>query len=469
MNRNKFNNINIEEEDTITAISTPLGIGGIGIVRISGPLSIPIASKIFRHKGKTKKSPSEFRSHNLYYGTIIQPDTEMLIDEVMLAIMRKPKTYTKEDIVEINCHGGLLVVRKVLEIVVKLGAKIAEPGEFTKIAFLNGRIDLSQAEAVIDIIEANNERSLESSLYQLSGGLREKINHLKSRIVGLNTKIEAPMDFPDQGIAELDKNEIKKTLKDCLSEVKKLLDTVKFGQIIKEGICCVILGKTNVGKSSLFNVLLKKNRSIVTSLPGTTRKGFNFNLIDTAGMKNPENIVEQISLKKVTDFMEYGQMFIVMFDTSRPLDKQDVELIDKIKSFGNRNIKMIIIENKIDMPQQMDLSELHKRLGIKETIKMSIKKKIGIELLENKMIDNAMLDVNIPEGGLIVNNKRHQEFLLRVQERLSYIISNIDSGIKDDFVSMDLKYAANQLARITGESCDRELINNIFSKFCIGK
>ncbi len=478
MNRNKFNNINIEEEDTITAISTPLGIGGIGIVRISGPLSIPIASKIFRHKGKTKKSPSEFRSHNLYYGTIIQPDTEMLIDEVMLAIMRKPKTYTKEDIVEINCHGGLLVVRKVLEIVVKLGAKIAEPGEFTKIAFLNGRIDLSQAEAVIDIIEANNERSLESSLYQLSGGLREKINHLKSRIVGLNTKIEAPMDFPDQGIAELDKNEIKKTLKDCLSEVKKLLDTVRFGQIIKEGICCVILGKTNVGKSSLFNVLLKKNRSIVTSLPGTTRdtieesinlKGFNFNLIDTAGMKNPENIVEQISLKKVTDFMEYGQMFIVMFDTSRPLDKQDVELIDKIKSFGNRNIKMIIIENKIDMPQQMDLSELHKRLGIKETIKMSIKKKIGIELLENKLIDNAMLDVNIPEGGLIVNNKRHQEFLLRVQERLSYIISNIDSGIKDDFVSMDLKYAANQLARITGESCDRELINNIFSKFCIGK
>ena len=478
MNRDKFTNRNIEEEDTIAAISTPLGIGGIGIVRISGPLSIPIASKIFRHKGKTKKNQNEFHSHNLYYGTIVQPDTEMLIDEILLTVMRKPNTYTKEDIIEINCHGGLLVVRKVLELVVQLGARIAEPGEFTKIAFLNGRIDLSQAEAVIDIIEANNERSLESSLYQLSGGLREKINHLKSSIVELNTKIEAPMDFPDQGIAELDKSEIEKTLKDCLLEVNQLLDTVKFGQIIKEGICCVILGKTNVGKSSLFNVLLKKNRSIVTSLPGTTRdtieetiniKGFNFNLIDTAGMKNPENIVEQISLKKVSNFMEYGQMFIVMFDRSQPLDEQDIALIDKIKSFVNRNIKMIIIENKTDLPQQMDISELHKRLGVKETIKMSIKKKIGIELLENKMVDSALLDVNVPEGGLIVNNKRHQEFLLRVQERLIYVISKINTGIQDDFVAMDLKYAANQLARITGESCDREILNNVFSKFCIGK
>ncbi len=478
MNSYQVNNSIIEEEDTIAAISTPLGIGGIGIVRISGPRSISIASKIFRHKGKIKKSPDEFLSHHLYYGTVVQPDKEMLVDEVILAVMRKPKSYTKEDIIEINCHGGLLVVRKILEIVVSLEARIAEPGEFTKLAFFNGRIDLSQAEAVIDIIESNNEKSLKSSLYQLSGGLREKIHHLRKRIIELNTKIEAPMDFPDQGIAELNKSEIVVTLKKCLIEVNKLLDTVQYGQIIKEGIHCLILGKTNVGKSSLFNTLLKKDRSIVTSYPGTTRdtiedtisvKGFSFNLIDTAGMKNPENVIERISMKRVNKFMEYGQMFILMFDVSQPLDYHDIALIDKINSFVNRNIKMIIIENKIDLTQKMNMSVLYQKLGTKETIRMSIKKKTGIELLERKMVDLILSDITVPEGGLIVNNERHQESLLQVQERLSHIISKLNTGIQDDFVVMDLKYAANQLARITGESCDEEMVNHVFSKFCIGK
>lgn len=481
MNKEKNQNITIQEEDTIAAISTPLGVGGIGIVRISGPLSVPIISKLFRYKRKVKKKPNEFHSHRVYYGTIVHPVEEKTIDEVIVVVMRKPKTYTKEDIVEINCHGGMLVVKNVLDVVLKFGAKIAEPGEFTKRAFLNGRIDLSQAEAVIDIIESNNERSLKSSLFQLSGGLREKINSLRACIIDLKTKIEAPMDFPDQGIVELDKTEIEDTLNYCLKEVRYMLDTVKYGQIIKEGISCVILGKTNVGKSSLFNLLLKKNRSIVTSMPGTTRdiieepidiKGFRFNLIDTAGMKDPENIVEKISLEKVNKFLEYGQMFIIMFDTSKPLDEQDIALIDKIKTFVSRNIKIIIIENKVDLPQKIMFSELYNRLEVlkvNQTIKMSIRNRTGIELLEDKMVNLFLSDTSIPEDGIIINNKRHQEYLFQTKEILEQIVYNLKTGIQDDFVAMDLKYAANQLARITGESCDIEMLDNVFSKFCIGK
>ncbi|MFA6621607.1 MAG: tRNA uridine-5-carboxymethylaminomethyl(34) synthesis GTPase MnmE [Candidatus Caldatribacteriota bacterium] len=477
MNKEQFIKQGIEVE-TIAAISTPLGAGGIGIVRLSGPLAFQIASTIFRHKGKLKINPNEFKSHKIYYGTILHPDTEIIIDEVMLTVMRKPRTYTKEDIVEINCHGGLLVVKNVLEITLELGAIIAEPGEFTKRAFINGRIDLSQAEAVIDIIESNSERSLKSSIFQLSGGLRNKINDLKNNIIKLNTRIEAPIDFPDQGIPELDRKEIKELLKEYLLEINSLLDTVKYGHLIKEGICCVIIGKTNVGKSSLFNLLLKKNRSIVTSVPGTTRdtieesvdiKGFRFNLIDTAGMKNPENIVEEISLKRVDDFLEYGQIFIIMFDISQPLDVQDIALINKIKPFINRNNKTILIENKIDLPKRMNTQELYKRLKIKESIKLSVINREGIELLEKRMVDYSLSNISIPEGGLIISNKRHQEYLIKAQERLSYIISKLDTGIQDDFITMDLQYAASQLARITGESCDKEILDNVFSKFCIGK
>jgi len=478
MNRYNFTNKKPQDKDTIAAISTPLGIGGIGIVRLSGPLSLSIASKIFRYKGRIRKKQKEFNSHHIYYGTIINPNKKIPVDEALLTVMKKPNTYTKEDIVEINCHGGLLVVKKILEIVIELGARIAEPGEFTKIAFLNGRIDLSQAEAVIDIIESNNEKNLRNSLYQLSGGLREKISFLKNRIIELNTAIEAPMDFPDQGIIETEPKKIKEILEDCLVEVTGLLETVEYGQIIKEGICCVILGKANVGKSSLFNLFLKKNRAIVTSLPGTTRdiieetiniKGFTFNLIDTAGMKNPENIVEQISLDKVSEFMKNGQIFLVIFDASNPIDEQDFTLIEKIKTCGNRNIKIIIIENKTDLPRNIDLSEIHKRLGIKDTIKISVKNRTGIDFLERKMVEIALSDVSVPESSLIVNNKRQQGYLLRVQERIKEVISGIDNGIQDDLIAMDLRYIANQLASITGESCDLEMLNAVFSKFCIGK
>ncbi|MDD4363449.1 MAG: tRNA uridine-5-carboxymethylaminomethyl(34) synthesis GTPase MnmE, partial [Atribacterota bacterium] len=238
-----FSNNQTSEEDTIAAISTPLGLGGIGIVRISGPLSISIASKIFRYKRKNVIEPEKYISHKFYYGIIVVPEKEIVLDEVMMVVMRAPKTYTREDMVEINCHGGLFVLKKVLELIIGLGARLAEPGEFTKNAFLNGRVDLSQAEAVIDIINANCEQNLKSSLYQLSGGLKTKIRKLIENTIELNIKIEAPMDFPDQGIEIIEKKQIKISLQKILTKINELLDTVKYGQIIKEGINCLILGK----------------------------------------------------------------------------------------------------------------------------------------------------------------------------------------------------------------------------------
>ncbi len=468
-----------DKEDTIVAISTPPGIGGIGIVRMSGPLSIEIASKIFLHRGKIKKKPHQFRSHQIYYGTIIQPVKGTLIDEVLLTVMRKPRTYTREDMVEINCHGGYLVLNKVLKIVTKLGARIAEAGEFTKLAFLNGRIDLSQAEAIIDIIKSSNEKSLNSSLYHLVGGLREKISNLKNCITDLTIRIEAPLDFPDQGIAEIENKEVKKIVKKCLLEINDLLTTVNYGQIIKEGINTIILGKTNVGKSSLFNLLLKKDKSIVTSLPGTTRdliegsiniNGLTFNLIDTAGMKIPENIIEQISLERVNQYMKFAQIFLVMFDISQPLGSQDVALIKEINSFhSHNNRKTIIVLNKSDLPSKIDETDLQEKLNNNDFVKISVTKRIGIDILVEKIVDISLHEINIPEEGLIISNKRHIECLLKAKDRLANLISSLENGIQADFVAMDLKYIASQLANITGEFCDNEMLNRIFSQFCIGK
>ncbi len=477
MTEDKFQEHGIEE-DTIVAISTPIGMGGIGIIRMSGPRSIEIASKIFRYQGKKKKDPCDFQSHRIYYGTIVYPEQEIMVDEVLLTVMRKPKTYTREDIVEINCHGGYLVVNKVLEIAQKMGARIAEPGEFTKIAFLNGRIDLSQAEAVIDLIKSSNEKNMNSSLFHLSGGLKEKILHLKNKIIDLNSRIEVSLDFSDQGITELEITKIIKILKECQGEINELLDTVKYGQLIKEGINTLILGKANVGKSSLFNMLIKKNKSIVTSLPGTTRdliegsiniKGFTFNLIDTAGLKDPENIIEKVSLKKVSDYMEFAQIFLVLFDYSRPFDSHDIKLIEKIKKFDNRNIEKIIILNKIDLPKKLEESELQKRFGHHKLIRISLKKKVGVDLLVEEMVNKVLSDISIPQEGLIISNKRHLEYLLKVKDCLDSLITSLEEGIQIDFIAMDLKYIVNQLAYITGESYDEEMLNRIFSQFCIGK
>ena len=466
------------ENDTITAISTPIGESGIGIVRLSGPKAIKIAQKVYRDKRLKKMNIEGFPTHTAHYGLIVDPNNEEIIDENILILMKKPKTYTKEDIVEFNCHGGILLLRKVLETLIDCGARLAEPGEFTKRAFLNGRIDLSQAEAVIDLIQAKTEKSLQASLAQLEGNLKKKINNLRDKLVEIIAKIEAPMDFPDQGIEELNTIEIQRRVKSIQKEVTILLNTLDYGKILREGINTVIIGKTNVGKSSLFNTLLKESRAIVTPLPGTTRdtieeliniKGIAFRVIDTAGLKNPENVVEEISLKRMKKFLERADLILAMFDVNTPISEEDMEIIQEINKARERNKKAIIIENKIDLKEKIERQKLFELLNIKESVKISLKDHIGIEQLEEELANTVFKGVIIPNNGVVINNIRQADALKRTKKGLEYVLEGIKKKIPYDLLTIDLKDSLDSLGEVTGDSVNEEIIENIFSRFCIGK
>lgn len=466
------------ENDTIAAISTPIGVSGIGIVRLSGPKAIEIAKKVFRDKKLKKRKIEDFSSYTAHYGLLVEPDNEEIIDETILILMKKPKSYTREDTIEFNCHGGILLLRKVLEAMIGCGARMAEPGEFTKRAFLNGRIDLSQAEAVIDLIQAKTERSLKLSLAQLEGSLKKKITNLREKMIRVAVEIEAPMDFPDQDIEELDSMEMQKSIEDVLKEIASLLDSLDYGKILKEGINTVIVGKTNVGKSSLFNTLLRESRAIVTPLPGTTRdtieellniKGIAFRIIDTAGLKNPENIIEKISLKKMKKILDKAELILAIFDVNTLLSKEDMEVIQEINKAKERKKKTIIIENKIDLKEKIERQELFKLLNIKEDVRISLKDKIGINQLEEELAKTVFNGLVIPENGVIINNIRQAEALKRAKKGLEYALEGIKKKMPYDFLTIDLKEALDSLGEITGDSVSEEIINNIFSRFCIGK
>jgi len=466
------------ENDTITAISTPIGEGGIGIVRISGPKTLEIAQEVFRDKNLNKIKIKDFFSHTAHFGFVIDPESGEKIDEVILVLMKKPQTYTREDIVELNCHGGMLSLRKVLETVINCGARVAEPGEFTKRAFLNGRIDLSQAEAVIDLVKAKTEKSLNSSLAQLEGNLKDKIINLREKVLRITAEIEAPMDFPDQDIEELDSTEIQKRIQNILKEVSFLLSTLNYGKILREGINTVIVGKANVGKSSLFNTLLRENRAIVTHLPGTTRdsieelinlKGIAFKIIDTAGFKNPENIIEKISLKRMRNFLDKADLILTMFDVNTPLSEEDMNVIREINKAKERNKKIIIIENKIDLKEKIEKQKLFEFLNIKEDIRISLKDQTGVEQLEEELVKIVFNGIEMPQNGVIINNIRQAEALQRAKQGLKQIFKGIKKKIPHDLLTVDLKEVMESLGEITGDSVSDEIVNDIFSRFCIGK
>jgi len=466
------------ENDTIAAISTPIGESGIGIVRISGPKALEIAQEVFRDKDLNKTKIKNFFSHTVHYGFVIDLENREKIDEVILVLMKKPQTYTREDIVEFNCHGGILSIRKVLETVINCGARMAEPGEFTKRAFLNGRIDLSQAEAVIDLIQAKTERSLSYSLAQLGGSLKKKITDLRDRLIRISAEIEAPMDFPDQDIKEICPKKAEENISYILKEVNSLIETLNYGKILKEGINALIVGKANVGKSSLFNTLLRENRAIVTHLPGTTRdtieelvniKGIAFKIIDTAGLKNPENVIEKISIKKMMKHLKEARLILAMFDAGVPLSSEDKEVIREINKGKNENKKVIVIENKIDLSEKIDKEKLFSLLDVKESIKMSLKEKIGIEELEEKLARTAIEGLVIPENGVVINNIRQANQLNRAKQGLEQALLGLKEKITYDFLTIDLKDALDSLGEITGDSISDEIVNDIFSRFCIGK
>ncbi len=466
------------ENDTIAAISTPPGESGIGIVRLSGPKAMRIAQKVFRDKRFSKVDIEKFPSHTAHYGLIVDPRHQEIIDEAILILMKKPKTYTREDVVEFDCHGGILSLKKVLEVLINSGARIAEPGEFTKRAFLSGRIDLSQAEAVIDLIQAKSESSRKASLAQLEGGLKKKITTLRGKLVEIFAEIEAPLDFPDQEIEELSEIKLQKRLEEILKEVTTLLATLDYGKILSEGVNTVIIGKTNVGKSSLFNTLLKEERAIVTPLPGTTRdtleelvniKGVIFRLIDTAGLKNPENLVEEISLQRRGNFLAKADLILAMFEVSSQLSEEDKEIIQEINQARERNQKVIIVENKIDLKEELEREKLLELLNIKDSVRISLKAHRGIDKLEEELSNAVLQGLVIPPDGVIINNVRQAEALKRAKKGLEYALEGVNRKMPYDLLSIDLKDSLDALGEITGDSINEEIINHIFSRFCIGK
>ena len=457
-------------DDVIAAISTPSGFGGIGIIRLSGEESINVADKIF--KGAKCKRLKDKKSHTITFGTIIDENGET-VDEVLVSIMKAPNSYTKENVVEINCHGGMMAVNKVLELCVRNGARHAEPGEFTKRAFLNGRIDLSQAEAVTDIINAKTDLSRKSAVKQLEGSLKIKMSHMRDVLLTAIATIEAAIDYPEHDIEE----ETYKSLFDkttyVIEETDRLIDSVDKGKIIREGISTVILGKPNVGKSSLLNTLLKEERAIVTDIPGTTRDtveefvnigGVPVKIIDTAGIRETDDVVEKIGVEKSRKSAEEADLILMLADLSRPFEEEDREIL----SFVNDK-KAIVILNKTDLTPVLDCNEIYDAVGKENVISISAKTGEGVEELTKRLKDMFLGGQIEIDNSVVISNVRHKNSLYMAKDNLLNALNAIEMKIPVDFISMDLKEAYDHFGEITGDSIEEDLLDKIFSEFCLGK
>lgn len=455
--------------DTIAAISSAAGNSGIGIIRVSGDEAIEIVDKIFKSNKKDKKL-KDVESHTVHYGYIMDGDTTL--DQVLVIVMKNPHSYTGEDTVEIDCHGGMLILKKVLELVIKNGAKTAEPGEFTKRAFLNGRIDLSQAEAVMDLINSKNDFALNSSVNQLKGGVSDKIKEIRSDIIYHIAFIESALDDPEHISLDGYEEEINLMLENNIEKIKKLIDTFDNGKIMKEGIKTVILGKPNAGKSSLLNLLLGEERAIVTDIEGTTRdvleENINFNglslkIIDTAGIRNTSDIVEQIGVNKAKDMAKDSDLIIFVVDGSKELDENDKDIINLIK-----DKQAVILVNKSDIDTVININEL-KQISNRDVITFSAKTGDGIDSLEEEIRDMFYSGKVTYNDQVYITNARHKEALENACESLKQVKNSVQACMPEDFYSIDLMDAYADLGLIIGESVEDDLVNEIFSKFCMGK
>ena len=455
--------------DTIAAVATAMTASGIGIIRISGPDSRVITGKIYRSKGGKKKI-EDLPTHTINYGFIW--DGEEMIDEVLVMVMDGPRSYTGEDTVEIDCHGGVLAMKRVLETVVKYGARPAEPGEFTKRAFLNGRIDLSQAEAVIDVINAKNEYALKSSVSQLRGTVQKVIREIREQILYQIAYIESALDDPEHISIDGYGEHLKEETESIKEKIDRLLDTVKEGKLMKEGIKTVIVGKPNAGKSSLLNILVGEERAIVTDIAGTTRDileetivlhGISLRMIDTAGIRNTEDVVEKIGVGKAIEYAKDADLVLYVVDASIPLDENDREIIKLLE-----DKKAVIILNKTDLKQVVEESDL-RELAAHPVVSISAKEEEGIDRLEQQ-IKEMFFEGNLTfNDEIYITNVRHKAALEEAKRSILLVEDSIEMGMPEDFYSIDLMNAYEALGSIIGEAVGEDLVNEIFSKFCTGK
>jgi tRNA modification GTPase len=461
----------IRDGDTIAAIATAPGDCGIGIVRISGPESIGIARSIFKPAGKNVAELLPDR--RMRYGYIIDPATGKKIDEVLIVAMKAPNTYTREDIVEIDCHGGSVPLRKILDIVINYGARVAEPGEFTKRAFLNGRIDLSQAEAVIDIINSKSDMGLKTAVSQLEGRLSRMIDVYKDKLLSMMSRIEASIDFPEHDIEDLTREELRQGISQTIEGLDRLISTSSSGRIVREGLSTAIIGKPNVGKSSLLNALLRENRAIVTEVPGTTRdiieeyvniKGIPLKIIDTAGIRDTDDLIERIGVEKAKQYLDRADLVLLVFDAAKPLSAEDRAVMGIIH--GKRVIALI---NKTDLEIKLEIKDIEKAFEGHPIVFMSVVEGKGLDVLEDTIYDMVFAGKIKTGDPVMVTNVRHENCLKRALANLRDALASIEAGLPLDLISIDIKGAMEALGEITGENITDEIIDRIFHDFCIGK
>ncbi len=459
-------------QDTIAAIATPIGESGVGIIRISGDNSKEIAQKILRSPKGEKYT--DLKHFQVYYGKVIDPSSENTIDEVLFFYAQGPKSFTAEDVVEIHAHGGMLLLAKVLNICLQNGARLAEPGEFTKRAFLNGRIDLIQAEGIIDLIRAKTEKAHELAIAQLTGRSTRNLAAIEEELYNMLVAIEASLDFPEEALPEVEHDRLVKKTTDLLVRLKKLGKTIDEGRKIREGITIAILGKPNVGKSSLLNLFLEEEKAIVTDIPGTTRdiieatiqmRGIPLTLVDTAGIRYTENKIEQIGIQKAEELISKADLGLLLLDASEALNPADYLVLDKISS----RAKLVVL-NKADLPEKIDLPSLQGRaIEVDTLVRISAKTGFGFDSLEEKIVEMLGLGELRVDDRPLLSRLRHQQAIEKAILAIESYLAGLQNKLSEDLLAVDLRAALEALGEITGKKVTKEVLDNIFAQFCIGK
>jgi len=456
-------------EDTIAAIATPLGEGGIAVIRVSGDESINIVERIFRSKRKL----SQVESHTIHYGHIYDLQSQEKIEEALVTVMRAPRSYTAEDVVEVNCHGGIVSVRKVLDAIIDSGARLAEPGEFTKRAFLNGRIDLTQAEAVMDLIRSKSDRAYSVALKQADGLLSRKVKELRHTLVETMAHIEVNIDYPEHDVEELTNAFIKEKCESVLKSIEDLLHSAEQGKLLREGIETAIVGKPNVGKSSLLNLLAQDNRAIVTDIPGTTRDvieeyvnvgGIPLKLLDTAGIRETTDIVERIGVERSRSAITSADLILFVVNGNEPLSDEELKLLDSL-----RDRQILVVVNKMDLETRIDMGELYKRVPEERVVRLSALEGEGLGQLE-QTIHGIFFSGAIEASDLTyVSNARHIHLLKKAKASLQEALNGVAAFMPIDMIQIDVRNAWEQLGEMIGDAVSESLIDQIFSQFCLGK